>query len=71
MHDGQYLTELNGHTDEITSAVFSPDDQQLLSASKDSTAIIWNYETGDPLFHLTDHKLAINCAVFNTDGTEV
>ena len=42
MLDGQFLITLCGHTAEITAAVFSPEDRLLLTASKDTTAIIWN-----------------------------
>jgi WD40 repeat protein len=32
---------LPGHTQEVTSVAFSPDGLQVLTASRDGTAIVW------------------------------
>jgi len=69
MENGEKCMELNGHSDIVTSALFSPKDLILLTASKDTCAIIWNFENGNKLFTLVGHNLAINCAAFNNDGT--
>lgn len=42
MDTGLKTMELCGHTDEITTAIFSPEDQLVLTGSEDTTAIIWN-----------------------------
>ena len=35
---GQLLTTLQGHTESVDNAVFSPDGQRIVSASEDRTA---------------------------------
>ncbi len=48
--DAKLLKEirtLKGHTSWVYSVMFSPDDNQLLSTSKDGTIIIWDILTGD------------------------
>ena len=36
------LAAFRGHTDKVHSAVFSPDDQRVLTASDDKTACLWD-----------------------------
>ncbi|KAL7924451.1 WD40 repeat-like protein [Trichoderma austrokoningii] len=40
------VAEFRGHTDEITSAMFSQDGQQLASSSKDGSLKIWDRRSG-------------------------
>jgi WD40 repeat protein len=68
MSDGEQCTTLVGHDDYVTTAIFSPKDQLILSASKDEKAVIWNFDTGEQLFNLIGHSLAVNCAAFSSDG---
>lgn len=39
---GQFLTSLEGHTDGVYSASFSPDGMRIVTASGDKTAKIWD-----------------------------
>jgi WD40 repeat protein len=39
--DGKPLAILEGHTNEVTSAVFAPDGRRILTASFDGTARLW------------------------------
>jgi WD40 repeat protein len=43
---GQLQAILQGHTDSVVSAVFSPDGQRIVTASKDQTARVWNASSG-------------------------
>jgi len=67
MSDGGQLKTLSGHEDEVTTSLFSPKDQIILTASKDLKAILWNFN-GEQLFQLVGHNLAVNCGVFSQDG---
>ena len=42
------LRELKGHTNAVTSLVFSPDGTRILTGSRDQTAKIWDGPTGTP-----------------------
>lgn len=60
---------IQGHRDIIMSAAFSPKDMILITASRDTTAIVWNFENGAKLFDLVGHNLSVNVGIFNNDGS--
>lgn len=62
---------LSGHTNEITYVTYSTDGRQALSLSRDSTARIWNVETGKILMVLEGHKGAVRTAVFLEDSLQI
>jgi WD40 repeat protein len=57
-----------GHTDRLSSAVFSSNNKLLLTASNDKTARIFDVVTGKELQVLSGHKNELRSAVFSTDG---
>ncbi len=69
----QELSILNGHTDSLYWATFSPDGQFIATASRDQTIRIWTVSTG--LQHLqiehpsSDVAQHISCLTYNSDGT--
>ena len=64
------LTEiaLTGHSDQVRSIVYSPDGSQVLTASYDKTARIWDARTGRQLRALTGHTQRVRFAAFSPDG---
>jgi WD40 repeat protein len=60
-----------GHGGPVTSAVFSPDGQRILTASEDGTAQIWSRDTGEVVSVLTAEKLRMKDAGFSLDGRKV
>jgi len=59
MLDGSQCMTLAAHEDDVTTSLFSPKDQIILTASKDIRAILWNFATGEQLFQLTGHNLSV------------
>ncbi|MBW4474916.1 MAG: AAA family ATPase [Stenomitos rutilans HA7619-LM2] len=64
----QYYRTLTGHTAPVYSAVFSPDDNQVIAtASADKTAKIWKLKT-DAVVTLTGHTKEVLSIIFSPDG---
>ena len=62
---------LRGHTDEVSSAEFSPDDSLIVTAGCDGTAKLWSAASGLCILTFVGHGDSVNTAVFNHDGTAV
>jgi WD40 repeat protein/HEAT repeat protein len=62
---------LSGHTGEITYVTYSADGKQVLSLSIDSTARIWDVETGKISKVLEGHNGAVRAAVFLEDRLQI
>jgi WD40 repeat protein/tetratricopeptide (TPR) repeat protein len=50
---GELLHTLHGHDDAVQAVAFSPDGGRLVSASRDSTARVWDVAAGRELLRLT------------------
>ena len=55
----------------MRSAAFSPDGKQVVTASDDKTARLWDSATGKPLATLTGHEDVVRSAAFSADGKQV
>jgi WD40 repeat protein len=58
------------HTGPIRCLQFSPDGERVITASADSTAKIWNAQTGG-LLQTLKHRQAVNWAEFSHDGSRI
>ena len=68
LYDAQTYQEralLTGHTDEVSSVVFSPDGRTLASGSWDNTIRLWDVATGTVQQTLSDE---VSSVVFSPDG---
>ncbi len=68
-YDGDAV--LQGHTSFVTSASFSPDGQQIVSASGDYTVRIWDAQTGECVDTLEGHTDFVRSASFSPDGQRI
>jgi WD40 repeat protein len=59
---------LHGHTDVVTAAAFSPDGNQVATASADGTARLSDAKSGDEIRILKGHDNALNSVAFHPDG---
>ena len=58
-------TTLQGHTNAVLSAIFSPDGCRVLTASGDQTARLWEADTGKLLATFQGHGGGVRSAVFS------
>jgi eukaryotic-like serine/threonine-protein kinase len=59
------------HAAPVTSTQFSPDGKRLVSASMDSTARVWDAQTGLPLTDPIKHAFWVSSAQFSPDGKQL
>lgn len=71
VEDGALVVTLEGHTDAVTSVLFSPQNSALLaSASNDDTIRLWPLDgSGEPLFTLEGHTGDVNTLSFSPGGS--
>lgn len=70
-YDAKKHKWLKGHTEQITSAVFSPDGRSIVSCSYDNTVRFWNAESGTELDMHQDHTESVRSVAFSPDGRRV
>lgn len=68
LFDLQFSKTLIGHTHWVHTARFSPDGRQIVTASEDMTARIWQASTGQALFTLSGHTSPLTGAIFSPDN---
>jgi len=68
--DGEDGILLKGHTQMAAAVVFSPDSKEVLTASLDGTAILWDLQA-QVKARLEGHGDAILGASFSADGTRI
>ncbi len=65
--NGNYLNEVR-HSSDVNSVQFSPDGKFIVTASADTTTIMWNVETAKYRFEFNGHKRSVISAQFSPDG---
>ena len=62
---------LAGHSDQVRTAVFSPDGRRIVTASFDHTARIWDAASGLLLAALDGHSAGLRGVAFSPDGSRI
>lgn len=65
------IREIDGHSAPVESLAFSPDGRRLLTTSDDTTAKVWDVDTGNWLLTLTGHTDAVAKGLFSLDNTRI
>jgi WD40 repeat protein/class 3 adenylate cyclase len=60
-----------GHTDEIWDMAISPDGKYLVTSSKDKTARLWDFATGETIRIFSEHTDIVSGIAFSSDGKYV
>ena len=68
---GKEILSFRGHEGSVSSAVFSPDGQQVLTAGVDKTARLWDVDSGKEIYRLLGHVELVWRASFALDGKRV
>ncbi len=66
----QPVTTLRGHRLPVTGVAFSPDGQRLVSGSFDTTAKVWDVQTGRELFTAPGHPGGVISVASSPDGQQ-
>ncbi|MEM9536073.1 MAG: AAA-like domain-containing protein [Cyanobacteria bacterium P01_E01_bin.45] len=68
--DGVLLTELEGHSNRVSSLDISPDNTQIVTASDDATLRLWDID-GMPIAEFNGHRNSVLSVVFSPDGETI
>jgi WD40 repeat protein len=60
-----------GHKGVVSTALFSPNGSQIVTASADHSARLWDAQTGAELLVLEGHRGLVWSAAFDPDGTRI
>ena len=66
--NGRLLYELDGHSEEVWRAVFSPNSSMIVTTSEDKTACVWDTKDGRLLHRLEGHTGRVSNAAFSPNG---
>jgi eukaryotic-like serine/threonine-protein kinase len=69
--DGRLLHEFRGHADAVSDVVFSPDDQSIISASRDATIRFWSVSDRMQNGHHLGHAGRIWNLALSPDGRQM
>jgi len=67
----QFGVEGDGHTGDIWSLAYTPDESGMLTGSDDDTLILWSFESGQPVRRFVGHSARVTSLAISPDGSMV
>ena len=68
---GRILLATYKHANDVWAAVFSPDNHYIVTGSKDTSAKVWDADSGQEITTFNGHSDTVTCAAFSPDGKYV
>ncbi|MEL7242898.1 MAG: hypothetical protein AAGM40_11200 [Cyanobacteria bacterium J06573_2] len=68
---GRLLRTLTGHNGAVLAVTVTPNGKYLISASKDNTIKVWNFQTGEEFFTLSGHSDWVLTLAVTPDSKQV
>jgi WD40 repeat protein len=68
---GALIQTLYGHTDAVNAVAITPDGKKVVSASRDKTIKIWDFDTGHELKTLYGHQDWVEDLAISPDGSAI
>lgn len=68
---GEVVSRLEGHTDDILTAVWMPDDHSIITTSVDGSMLLWDAATGQPLQTLVQNSSPITILAVDPTGQQL
>ena len=65
------VRRLSGHSDAVKAVAYSPDGRFLVSASRDSTLVLWDARTGERIRVLKGHTGGVTSVAWRSDGKRI
>ena len=64
-----FNSELKRHANRISSVIFTPDGETLITGSCDKTVKLWKIPTGELLYELSEHSHFVEAIAISKDGS--
>jgi len=65
IESGECTQTLEGHTEKVTSAIFTPNNRNIISCSKDNTVRLWEIISGGNIRTFKGHSEPVHCLACN------
>ena len=65
---GKLISAMEGHTDVVQIAIFSPDEKSVATASYDRQILLWDVQSAKPTQQFVGHNGAVYSLAFSPDG---
>lgn len=60
-----------GHGSVVDAVAFSPDGSRIVTGSRDSTAMLWDAESGNRIYCLSNHRGDVRSVAFSPGGSSI